>query len=261
MHPESPSTADFQRRQRQFADHIRHPDRHPAPPDVEPRRMAIYNELFFGNLEGFLAGSYPVLRRITPDDRWQTLVRDFFTEHACHSPLFTRLAEEFLDYLEQERTPTEQDFPFLLELAHYEWVELALTLSEADQELPPLDPNGDLLAGHPLISPLAWHLSYRYPVHRIGPDHLPTEPPAAPTLLVVYRDRQDKIGFLEINPVTHALLETLDKDPGISGRKALETIAAALNHPDPASVLQAGTRLLHDLRRREILLGTSVQPS
>jgi hypothetical protein len=259
MHTDAPKPeADFQRRQREFAEHIRHPGRHPAPPDVEPRRMAIYNELFFNNVEGFLSSSFPVLRRITPDDQWQDLARDFFTQHACATPLFTRLAEEFLNYLEQERTPAEQDYPFMLELAHYEWVELALTLSDADQHLPLLDPNGDLLTGHPVISPLAWYLSYRFPVHRIGPDCLPTEPPAAPTHLVVYRNRQDKIGFLEINPVTHALLETLDNEPKATGRAALEAIAEALNHPDPASVLQAGTELLHDLRRREILLGTRV---
>jgi len=257
MHANSPKAeADFQRRQRQFADHIRHPERHPAPPDVEPRRMAIYNELFFNNVESFLAGSFPVLRRITPDAQWQALARDFFAGHACRTPLFTRLAEEFLDYLEQERKPAPQDPPFLLELAHYEWVELALTLSDADQSLPPLDPNGDLLEGHPLISPLAWSLSYVYPVHRIGPDFLPDEAPVAPTYLVVYRDRQDKIGFLEINPVTSALLDRLENDPQTSGRQALEAVAEVLQHPDPAGVIQAGTQLLHELRRREILLGT-----
>ena len=257
MHANSPE-ADFQRRQREFANHIRHPETHPAPVDVEHRRMAIYNELFFNNVESFLAASFPVLRHITAEAQWQTLVRDFFAGHACQTPLFTRLAEEFLDYLEQERGARAEDYPFLLELAHYEWVELALTLSDADQELPPLDPNGDLLDAHPLISPLAWSLSYAYPVHRIGPDYLPTEPATTPTHLVMYRDRQDKIGFLEINPVTHALLERLEQDPQITGRQALEAIAEALDHPNPASVVQAGTDLLHDLRRREILLGTAV---
>jgi hypothetical protein len=146
----------------------------------------------------------------------------------------------------------------MLELAHYEWVELALTLSDADQALPPLNPDGDLLNAHPVISPLAWHLTYTYPVHRIGPDYLPSQPESGPTHLVVYRDRLDKIGFLEINPVTHALLETLENDPEITGQAALESIAQALNHPNPAAVLQAGTSLLDELRQREILLGTAV---
>ena len=257
MQNNSPSAeAAFLRQQREFAAHIRHPDRHPRPLDVEPRRMAIYNELFFNNVEGFLAESFPVLRRITPDAQWLSLARDFFAAHSCQTPLFTRLAEEFLDYLEQERTHTEADYPFMLELAHYEWVELALTLSDAEQDLPPLDPNGDLLTGHPVISPLAWHLTYAHAVHRIGPDYLPRQPEAVPTHLLVYRNRQDKIGFLEINPVTHALLEALESTPEITGQAALASIAQALNHPDPASVIHAGTGLLNDLRQREILLGT-----
>ncbi len=64
------------------------------------------------------------------------MARDFFACHACRTPLFTRLAEEFLVYLEQERKGMPEDPPFLLELAHYEWVELALSLSDTDQQLP-----------------------------------------------------------------------------------------------------------------------------
>ncbi|MEN8129015.1 MAG: putative DNA-binding domain-containing protein [Pseudomonadota bacterium] len=248
----------FSRRQREFAEHIRHPEKNPRPADVEARRMAIYNELFFNNLEDFLASSYPVLHRITPDHRWQTLVRAFYANHACRTPLFSRLAEEFLTYLQREREETEGDPPFMAELAHYEWVELALTLSDADRHLPPLDPNGDLLKGHPLISPLAWHFSYRYPVHRIGPAYLPEQPETEPTHLLVYRDRQDQVGFLEINPVTLSLLEALESGPEISGQTALETIIKALDHTDPGLVMQAGSGLLNELRQRDILLGTAL---
>jgi hypothetical protein len=248
---------EFIRRQHEFADHIRHPQRSPRPVDVEERRMAIYNELFFNNVESFLASSYPVLHRITPGHRWQSMVRDFYATHACRTPLFSRLAEEFLTYLRQERDGADEDPAFLYELAHYEWVELALTLSDADQHPPPLDPNGDLLKGHPVISPLAWHFNYRYPVHRIGPEYLPEEPEAEPTHLLVYRDRQDEIGFLEINPVTLSLLEALESGPQITGQAALDAIVKALDHPDPELVMQAGIGLLNDLRQRDILLGTA----
>src|SRR3546814_14577182 len=72
--------------------------------------------------------------------------------------------------------------PWLRELAHYEWAELALQISEATREDIAHDARGDLLAGCPLPSPLAWPLAYAWPVHRIGPDHQPPEQPAAPTL-------------------------------------------------------------------------------
>ncbi|HPO24365.1 MAG TPA: putative DNA-binding domain-containing protein, partial [Arenimonas sp.] len=44
-------------RQQQFAlaKHIRDPEANLPPPDIEDRRLAIYRELFFNNVEGLLA--------------------------------------------------------------------------------------------------------------------------------------------------------------------------------------------------------------
>ena len=55
--------------QTRFAAHLRHPATHPAPDDVEDRRMAIYRRLFFRNISNFLAKNFPVLRftGIRPD--------------------------------------------------------------------------------------------------------------------------------------------------------------------------------------------------
>jgi len=246
----------FLRRQLAFAAHLRDPQAHPGPPDVEDRRMAIYRELFYNNVESLLAGNFPVLRRLLDDGHWHALVRDFYARHRCETPLFLEIAQELLDYLASEREPHPDDPPFLLELAHYEWVELALSVSDAEPGLAGLDPNGDLLSGIPVVSPLAWNLSYRFPVQRIGPDFQPREPGPEPTHLVVYRDRQDRVGFLEINAVTQRLLALLHEQPDWSGEQALRQIARELQHPDPALVMATGSRLLHDLRERQILLGT-----
>jgi hypothetical protein len=258
MYNASPESPAFIQRQFAFANHIRQPDQQPKPVDVESWRMAIYNELFYNNVEGFLADNFPVLRQITPDERWHAMIRDFFARHPCSTPLFSRLPEEFLDYLHSERGVLAEDPPYLYELAHYEWVELALTLSDADQELSPIDRAGDVLSGQPLLSPLAWPLSYDYAVHRIRPDYLPDQPEPGGAHLLVYRDRQDRIGFLETNPVIQALLALLQNDPTITGKQAVGQIVAGLVHPDPASVMTAGCSLLNDLRQREIILGTRI---
>jgi hypothetical protein len=251
----------FARRQRAFAAHIRDPRAHPGPPDVEDRRMAIYRELFYTNVESLLAGNFPVLRRLLDDDHWHDLVRGFYARHRCETPLFPEIAQELLDYLANERKADPRDPPFLLELAHYEWVELALAVSDAEPDLAAADPNGDLLSGVPVVSPLAWNLSYRFPVHRIGPDFRPQAPGAEPTHLVVYRDRQDRVGFLEINAVTQRLLTLLQEHLDWCGEQALNQIARELQHPDPALVMTSGSRLMRDLREREILLGTRRGPS
>ena len=91
----------FQRLQYRFAAHLRDPAQHKAPAGIEPRRMKIYRELFYNNVEGFLANAFPVLRRITPDAGWHALVREFFARHRSHEPLFHRVAAEFLKHLER----------------------------------------------------------------------------------------------------------------------------------------------------------------
>ena len=54
-------------------------------------------------------------------------------------------------------------------------------MSENDADEVAADPAGDLLEGRPVASPVAWLLSYQYPVHRIRPDFQPTEPHEQPT--------------------------------------------------------------------------------
>jgi hypothetical protein len=250
----------FQQQQLAFAAHIRDPHNNPIPDGIEQRRMAVYTEIIYNGLNDQLSANFPVLRDITSDERWHGMLRDFFVRHRASTPLFTEIALEFLEYLQAEREPAADDWPFMLELAHYEYVELAVSISNADEQEAALieyDPNGDLLQDHPLIAPTAWNLSYAWPVHRIGPEYLPTEPPAEPTHLVVYRDRSDEVHFLEINAVTQRLLTLLKENPGVTGLEVLKQIAGELQHSDPGSVIQAGRKLMAELRERHVILGSA----
>jgi hypothetical protein len=246
----------FQEVQYAFAAHIRDPAAHARPAGVEERRMAIYRELFYNNVEGFIRDGFPVLRSITPDAAWHRRVRAFFARHRCRTPYFAEISREFVDWLAGERGEHPDDPPFIAELAHYEWVELALQSSDADRELPAVDHNGDVFSAAPVVSPLAWHLAYCFPVHRISPEFQPAAPDGQPTYLVVYRDRLDAVHFLEINAVTYRLLELLKEHPGRTGRDAVKQVADELRHPDPAAVAAHGRALLDDLRSRNILIGT-----
>ncbi|MFA5938222.1 MAG: putative DNA-binding domain-containing protein [Sinimarinibacterium sp.] len=249
----------FQQVQFGFAAHIRDP-RQDAPAGIEDRRLQIYRELFYNNVEDCLRSAFPVLRRLSSDAVWHARVRDFYARHRSSAPQFHRVPEEFLRYLEGERGAHADDPPFLRELAHYEWVELELSISPL--ELTPghlpggADPNGDPLSGRPLLSPLAWTLAYDYPVQRIGPEFQPQAPGAQPTYLIVNRDRRDQVRFLEVNAVTARLTTLIEAEPAASGRELLLRIAAELQHPDPEAVVAEGVRIFDQLRERDILLGT-----
>ena len=247
----------FKKYQYEFTAHLRDPEHNPAPEGIEDRRIGIYRDLLYNNVESFIANGFPVLRSLYNDDDWHTMVRDFFANHQSTSPYFLEISQEFLDYLQSEHELLPQDPPGLLELAHYEWVELALTVADEELDLNGIDPNGDLLAGHPVLSPLAWPLAYQYPVHRMGPDHLPAAPSEQPTYLVVYRDRNDEVRFLEINPVTARLVNLLQENPEISGELALEQIAQEMNHPNRERVIEGGLSALQELQSYGIVLGVS----
>lgn len=252
------NTADrpgFVRQQYAFAAHIRDPEKNPCPEGIEDRRMKIYRELFYNNVEDFIANTFPVLRRILPDDRWHAMIRDYFAHHLSHTPLFPEMPREFLQYLEHEREPQPDDPPFMLELAHYEWVELALSLLDEKIDAAKIDVHGDLLDGVPVISPLAWTLNYRFPVHKIGPAFQPKEADGKPTHLIVYRDTDFDVRFIEINPVTARLLQLLSGDDPVPGRTALQQVAAELNHPQPDAVIQGGIEILQNLRKCHVILG------
>jgi hypothetical protein len=247
---------EFQTRQYEFAAHIRNPARNARPADVEDRRMAIYRDLFYNNVEGFLAGTFPILRKITPDERWHAMVRDYFARHDAHSPYFLDIPKEFLGYLQEEREQRADDPAFLIDLAHYEWVELALSVLDEEPDGDALDQETDVLNRHPAVSPLAWPLSYPYQVHKIGPDYLPEKPDESPTHLLVYRNKEDEVEFLELNPVSARLLDLLLDDGRPTGRAALQQIAAELQHPDPERVVNFGHDMLREWHKLGIIPGT-----
>ena len=239
----------FQQWQLRFASSVRSPRRLP-PAGVEARRMQLYAELAYANVEGFIARAFPVLREITPAARWHARVRDFYARHRAASPVFQDIPREFLDYLDGAR-PLPGDFPFLRELAHYEWVELALAVSTA--ELPPAR-GGDLLDGIPRLSPLAWPLSYGWEVHRIAPGYLPRQPAASPVHLVAWRNRADEVKFMETNAVTLRLLQLMQGRPA-TGRALLARIARELKSARPELVIADGAAILEQLAGRDIVLG------
>jgi hypothetical protein len=245
-----------------FAAHLRDPATAPAPAGIEERRLQIYRELFYNNIDSLLAGNFPVIRALRGDDAWHALVRDFYREHRSHTPLFPEIGREFLRHLESRQQADAGDPPFLLELAHYEWVELALSLDDADLAALDVDRDGDLLDGVPLPSPLAWPLAYRWPVHRIAATYQPDTPPEHPTFLLVLRDRSDEVRFKQIDALAYTLLqalhENLQREPAerSNGRDLLQRLAQQLGSDTEDMFLANGAALLRQLHERDAILGT-----
>ena len=248
----------FKLAQYEFAAHIRNPEVNPLPAGVETRRMKIYTELFYNNVEDFISNTYPVLRSITPEKQWHEMIRDYFSKHLSHTPLFPEMPREFLKYLETERNnPLDPDF--IQELAHYEWIELALMTSDLDEDIDwsKIDQDTDLLNNIPVLSPLAWPLTYHYPVHQISRDFIPATASEFPVYLMIYRDKNDNVHFMELNPVTARLVQCINEENNLSSKQILENIAAEMEHPNPEIVIEGGHQVIQDLKNRNVILGVN----
>lgn len=238
---------------RSLAAHVREPSAHAGPPGIEDRRLKIYRELVFNNLDGLLAGGFPVIRKTLGDAHWHALIRRFLAKHRSRTPLFPELAREFVAFLESDAA-SDAHRPWLAELAHYEWAETGLQLSDA--AMPPHAANGDLPEGIPQLSPLAWPLAYAWPVNRIGPDFQPGEPPAEPTFVLLRRDATGRVRFSMLSPLLYRLLELAGGNATRSGHELLRQLAQEAGQHDFDVFLAEAAPMLTRLRDEGVLLGT-----
>ena len=244
----------FQQYQQQFTRHIRNPQANAKPPKVLGKRMRVYTEIVFHNLESSVATCFPVAKKTIGIRAWNKLIRGFFSAYQCHSPLFRQIPEEFLSYLETANNLP----PYLKSLAHYEWIELALAVADVALDIDGVDTDGDLLATQPVFAPALALLSYDYPVQLISPRFKPLQPLAQPINLLVFRDTDDNVRFVELNSVTARLLGILQAGAK-SGRQALEKLAEEMQHTDAQVMIQFGHGVLNDLKTQGAILGTHKQ--
>lgn len=244
---------DFQQQQLAFIRRIKDPSA-PLPAGIRPERMAVYEELFFNNVQNFVSSAFPVLRSLLPDSQWQALCRQFFREAQLHSPYFLDISKAFLHWLPE----VAPQLPgFALQLAEYEWLELALA---TDLAVSPcvwtFDADGSLA-----VSPLVRLCCYQYPVQQISRDFQPIKPAEHPVFLLLYRDEADQVRFLELNAWSAALLQLISAEPGQQLGTYIDWLQPYLPHWDQHQLLAQATALLTDFAARRIVVSANAESS
>lgn len=248
----------FIRAQRALCRHLRDPESHPCPPDLPEPRVAVYRRAVIHNVERFMADNFPRIKELLEPDAWELMIRDYFIRHRANTPTFAKLPQEFLDYLRNERM-TAADPPFLYELAHFDWLENIVATDERRIDLTGVDPDGDLL-GEIVVNPIHRIETYRFPVLALGVNYQPALPPATPTHVVAFRDCDHQYGVLELNAVALRLFVAVTGQSQTPARTILATIAAEIQHPNPAAVIAGGLDILQRMRQRGLVLGTRSFP-
>ncbi len=238
---------EFQRYQLEFTAHIRNPKANKKPEKVDDARMAVYREIVFNNIFGAVSACFPVCVQVLGKHAWEKLVRQFFANYQATSPIFREIPQQFLQFLN-----TAGNLPaYFQQLAHYEWVELAINTQQT--EAANLSKKMDLLNEKPILAPAHMLLEYDYAVHKISKRNQPkiTEQ----TYLLAFRNSEFKVKFIEVNSTTYQLLRLL-KENNMTGKQALVRLAEDIKHPDTDAVIQFGAEILRDLANQDAIIGS-----
>ena len=244
----------FQRYQLAFTARLRDPHKQPPLVGVPHERMAVYEEIVFNNLFESVSACFPVAHKVLGKRKWLKLNQAFMREYSANSPLFRKIPEQFLQFLNNADLELQAMLPpYLNSLCHYEWIELFVA-SSADTAKPiDIAPEGDHANNKLVFNPTMQLLNYDYAVHKISPRYKPKQPES--TQLLVFLNTDDQVKFIELNAVTHRLISLLQNAP-LTGTQALTLLAKELQHPQPESIIEFGLSILEDLQRQGVIIGT-----
>ena len=252
---------DLHHQQRAMTRYLRDPDNCPAPAGMDVVRVQIYRDLVFDNLRSLLSGTFPVLVSVLGETGWRDLVRVFLRDYRAVTPKFGEIAKEFVVFLASGQPSLEREpWPaFMSELAHYEWVEMAL--QQADAEPLPVNEQGVLLDQPLQRSPVAWPLAYHWPVHQLGADYRPVAPASQPTLLLIRRTRDWRVRFSELSPLAWRLLQRIEQFPQLSAREQLQGLAEEACASESKVFMASALDLLRHMQAEGVIGVAQVVPA
>lgn len=212
MNP-APRLAEFQS---QFGDYLRRQEHSQADESLVPERVGrLYQELIFNSVATFPKQCFPICQALLPE-QFDSLCQKFFADYRMHSPYFTDINRDFVDFIQD--CCDKGDLPSVFaDLSHYEWVELMVDILPDD----PIKPLFGLEKRQLALNPTIQNLHYGYPVHQITSQSTEEVEPED-TFLVMYRGLDDKIHTTQVNALTHLLLNfMLEADQSYRSIKAL----------------------------------------
>jgi len=198
--------------------------------------MLTYRELARMSLIEPLETMFPVMKALLEaGDAWESCVQAFLDARVIRSGHYRDIAPSLLGWLAATGWGQER-WPFLLELAHVEILEV-LVARYPDSDPPEGLSSEPTLADRIVLDPATQIVSYTHAVHRVS-EQAPV-PEARPTHLLAFRDGEGEARLLELTPATAALLTRARSE-------ALGDAAAALGITSLPPVLDLLRELCRD---------------
>lgn len=262
--PETQPPASLVSFQQNLGKFLRDPHHEKRPTGTPVRAGQVYHELLFNNLREFLDSCFPICQQMISPLRWQRLCRVYFRDWHSHSPIFTDIPAEFVDFLDAGEH--SQPLPaWFTELAHYEWVELAVDIHPENVAQQTELEDAELTAkvqtalaiGQLRLNPTLQNMHYRWPVHKLSAEFRTRK--CEDTYILIYRDADHDVRFMHTNAMTSMLLAYLDEIASLeaphdtSRSQSLTEFAKLIHYPSPEQLAEFAIPLLADLVGKQVL--------
>ena len=87
----------------------------------------------------------------------------------------------------------------------------------------------------------------------MSPQFQPEQPPQQPTYLVVYRNKDDAVIFIEITPLTFRLLQIIEENETLSVLSCIDQITTETPSPDSETIKAGAEQIIKEMAGRGIL--------
>jgi len=221
------------------------------PPELEGARLGVYRLLVHGALDECMVSILPRTAARLGDRFWGE-VRRFYAERGPQTHYLRDVPSEFLAWCAGRWPGLDGLPPYALDLARHEVTAIEVGAALDGGARPAV---GELSLGRPVVFNEATTVRrYGYAVHLLpdDPDDR-SEPAACDVAVLVYRDPEHELRYLDLSPAAAAIVERLLA--GATLQLAIVEGAGAAGVPVDDALLQGVAALLADLAARGALLG------
>ncbi len=169
-------------------------------------RIGLYRQLVHNSFLDVLTSIYPNTYELLKKD-WNNLLHQYIEEYPPKSPILNKVVEHFPEFLQKQKNILKK-YPFISELAKYEWIELEVY--EKDTEVN-LKFNNKILS----LNPAHVICKFQYPISNIVEliknKKFLSSIQKKETNMIIYRDPKDfSVRFFELSSSTLQYIELLD---------------------------------------------------
>lgn len=239
----------------------------PKDQEPDPKRIKLYATLLSRGQIDLMESIYPACQRIISD--FESLVYRYMEECPPRHFNLNQSAKGFSNYLQNNCSDLVEKYPFLPELADYEWIELEVMEEEVDWpcfESIVLNDPGLFSLYRPVLNPTLKLKNYKYPIaeivdklidSKLSEKNIVKKVKVNPVTLAIFRDpREHDAIFLELGEISRFVIETiLAEKPTFQALIAASVNAFPKKKPD--QVVLELLDILPKLEERKLILGSA----